>query len=65
MGLTYADLLVKKSREGKLSADVKFLVDSGAGYSLGTGNLLNPKVVIPANVGIHLRCRVDSCPPPS
>lgn len=34
MGMTYAELTVKKSHEDKNSIEVRFLIDSGAVYSL-------------------------------
>lgn len=40
MGVTHRKLLVKQSRTGRKSAEVEFLIDSGAVYSLVPGKQL-------------------------
>jgi clan AA aspartic protease len=40
MGMTYADFIVKKNHDSKKAVGVKFLVDSGATFSLIPGKTL-------------------------
>ena len=47
MGITNAKLVVKKSYEAEDSAEVNFLVDSGAAYSVVPGDLLESLGIMP------------------
>ncbi len=47
MGITYANLVIKKSFEATDSAEVEFLVDSGAAYSLVPGDVLESLGILP------------------